>query len=112
LVKDVLIHEYASKHPELVVCNPPYIQLSEKTEMDMNVLDFEPSNALFVYDSDALLFYKRIIGLFSFDNMPIIYFELNPLTADELDMWCQEKGLKCIVKTDLSGKKRFARISK
>ena len=80
--------------------------------MDVNVLDFEPHLALFVYDSDPLLFYKIVIELFLDRQMPNIYFELNPLTADDLGLWCAEKGLNCQFRVDLSGKKRFAGISK
>lgn len=67
--------------------------------------------ALFVYDKDALLFYKRVIQLFVGKKMPHIYFELNPITANDLALWCNELDLNCLFKYDLSGKKRFARIS-
>ena len=47
----------------IVVSNPPYICESEKVSMKSNVLDYEPSTALFVPDSDPLLFYRRIAEL-------------------------------------------------
>ena len=47
----------------IVVSNPPYICESEKSSMRPNVLNFEPSSALFVPDSDPLLFYRRIAEL-------------------------------------------------
>jgi len=109
---DLLNEEYSFEHPDVVVCNPPYIKIEEKDAMGLNVLDFEPHLALFVYDDDALLFYKRVVELFIDKVMPHIYFELNPITADDLAIWCKEKGLICQFKNDLSGKKRFARISK
>ena len=112
-VKHDLLHEdYLLPHPDVVVCNPPYIKIEEKEEMGLNVLEYEPHLALFVYDKDALLFYKRVVELFMDKAMPHIYFELNPITADELALWCNERGLDCKFKYDLSGKKRFARISK
>ena len=45
---------------DVLTANPPYIRESEKTLMHTNVLDFEPGEALFVPDSDPLLFYRAI----------------------------------------------------
>ncbi len=44
----------------LIISNPPYVRLSEKTQMRTNVLNYEPSLALFVPDDDALCFYRAI----------------------------------------------------
>jgi len=44
----------------LVVSNPPYIRESEKALMKKNVLDYEPHTALFVTDTDPLVFYRKI----------------------------------------------------
>ncbi len=43
-----------------IVSNPPYVRLSEKERMHVNVLAHEPHLALFVPDNDALIFYKAI----------------------------------------------------
>lgn len=45
---------------DLVLSNPPYIKESEKEAMRANVLDWEPSLALFVPDEDPLLFYRAV----------------------------------------------------
>ena len=45
---------------DVIVSNPPYICDSEKAAMRPNVLDFEPSEALFVPDDDPLVFYRAI----------------------------------------------------
>ncbi|MCQ2118451.1 MAG: peptide chain release factor N(5)-glutamine methyltransferase [Bacteroidales bacterium] len=45
---------------DLILANPPYVMESQKAEMRVNVLDFEPSTALFVPDEDPLLFYRAI----------------------------------------------------
>lgn len=45
---------------DVLLCNPPYICEKEKSEMRKNVLDFEPPLALFIPDSDPLLYYKAI----------------------------------------------------
>ena len=45
----------------IIVSNPPYVRNSEKELMNKNVLDFEPHSALFVADSDPLVFYRAIL---------------------------------------------------
>lgn len=45
---------------DMILSNPPYIRESEKSGMRSNVLDFEPSQALFVSDDDPLVFYRAI----------------------------------------------------
>ncbi len=63
----------------IIVSNPPYIRNSEKPLMAENVLGFEPHKALFVSDSEPLVFYKAILKLA--ENLLIpdgrIYFEIN-----------------------------------
>ena len=62
LLKDVL--EGPSGFEEgifdLIVSNPPYVRESEKALMRTNVLDYEPSLALFVKDADPLVFYNAV----------------------------------------------------
>ena len=59
---DVLDTEQDFKYGEfdLILSNPPYVRESEKSEMRSNVLDYEPSMALFVPDDDPLVFYRAI----------------------------------------------------
>lgn len=45
---------------DVLLANPPYIMDSERTVMRKNVLGFEPELALFVPDSDPLVFYRAI----------------------------------------------------
>lgn len=45
---------------DLIISNPPYIPITEKSTMHKNVLDYEPHLALFVEDSSPLLFYDKI----------------------------------------------------
>ena len=46
----------------------------EKKEMENNVLDYEPSTALFVPDNDPLRFYRRIAEI---KKAPVVVFEIN-----------------------------------
>ena len=45
---------------DIILSNPPYILPSEKAQMRVNVLDFEPERALFVPQEDPMLYYRAI----------------------------------------------------
>lgn len=64
---------------DVMVSNPPYIAEKEKAEMEANVLDWEPSTALFVPDDDPLCFYRRIaaLGRVLLQEGGALYFEIN-----------------------------------
>lgn len=95
---------------DIIVSNPPYIDESEKTAMDANVLDYEPHSALFVPDDNPLLFYKAIadIAVDALMKGGGLYFEINPRHADEMVAMLQTKGFVNIRShRDISGKIRF-----
>lgn len=64
---------------DVIVSNPPYICEKERADMDNNVLSHEPSTALFVPDSEPLLFYRTIseISLKMLRKGASLYFEIN-----------------------------------
>jgi release factor glutamine methyltransferase len=94
------------------VSNPPYVLPSEKDSLSPEVLDFEPSMALFVEGLDSLLFYKHI--LLASRISPVtkrLYFELNPLTAEEVEQWARSEGFtRLTFRKDMQGKTRFLRV--
>ena len=51
---------FAASSFDFLASNPPYIMESEKAAMRGNVLDWEPGLALFVPDSDPLVFYRAV----------------------------------------------------
>lgn len=90
---------------DIVVSNPPYITEQEKQQMDANVLDYEPHTALFVPDTDPLLFYRRIASL---RLAPYLYFEINEAYGEELTRMLQHFGYQNnILKNDYYGKPRI-----
>lgn len=62
IVADVLSESltFADGSFDLVLSNPPYIMESQKAQMRANVLNYEPSTALFVKDEDPLVFYRAV----------------------------------------------------
>jgi release factor glutamine methyltransferase len=86
---DILAYEPAGKQFDIIVSNPPYIKENEKEAMHSNVLDWEPHTALFVPDSDPLLFYRTIAkkGLTLLKPGGSLYFEINRAHGKEtMDM--------------------------
>ncbi|MGN0234089.1 MAG: peptide chain release factor N(5)-glutamine methyltransferase [Bacteroidaceae bacterium] len=71
----------ASRHQtwDIIASNPPYIRETEATSMEDTVLKHEPHLALFVPDSDPLLFY-RAIGQYAMQHLERqgrLWFEIN-----------------------------------
>ncbi len=66
-------------HYNIIVSNPPYITESEKKDMEPNVLLYEPSQALFVSDSDPLVYYRHItmLAVDSLSSGGLLAFEIN-----------------------------------
>ncbi|MBQ7996053.1 MAG: peptide chain release factor N(5)-glutamine methyltransferase [Paludibacteraceae bacterium] len=92
----------------LIVSNPPYICESEKKDMRPNVLDYEPSTALFVPDSDPLLYYRRIASLFSNRPPVTLFFEINESYAAEVAAMMADLGYTGIrITKDIYGKDRI-----
>ena len=104
-----------SKGWNVIVSNPPYICEKEKADMEKNVLEHEPSIALFVPDEDPLKFYRAIAEYASSALKPegALYFEINPIYEKETREMLQSLGFKDIeTKEDAFGKKRMMRATK
>lgn len=101
---------------DAIISNPPYILSSEKSQMSAHVIAQEPHLALFVEGLDEVLFYRKIIALCKtiLNTNGTLYFELNPLTAEQVKIVAQESGLFSTVALfkDMSGKLRFLRAVK
>ena len=104
-----------SKGWNVIVSNPPYICEKEKADMEKNVLEHEPSIALFVPDEDPLKFYRAIAEYASSALKPegALYFEINPIYEKETREMLQSLGFKDIeTKEDAFGKKRMMKAKK
>ncbi len=91
---------------DIIVSNPPYIRMQEQAEMSHNVLDYEPHTALFVSDSDPLLFYRRIAEQ---KKAQVIYFEINQYLADETVAMLCGLGYAVTLRKDMFGNERMIR---
>ena len=109
--RDVLTYEHCvADWYDVIVSNPPYVTEAEKQEMEHNVLDWEPSLALFVPDTDPLRFYRRIavLGLEMLTSGGKLYFEINrAFGKDTVAMLC-ETGYRAVrLQKDISHNDRF-----
>ena len=97
---------------DMIVSNPPYICEKEKADMEKNVLEHEPSLALFVPDEDPLKFYRAIAEYASsaLKSGGTLYFEINPIYEKETREMLLKLDFKDIeTKEDAFGKKRMMR---
>lgn len=97
---------------DVIVSNPPYICDKERADMSDNVLSYEPELALFVPDSDPLLFYRAITRYASKALKPggRLLFETNTAYAHEVAQAMADEGFTAIeVRNDCFGKPRMVK---
>lgn len=93
----------------IIVSNPPYIAESESAMMQRNVTDYEPEMALYVPDSDPLLFYRAIARLS--DEMMLregfVALEINERFGNETAALFSEHGYSSQLQKDFRDKDRM-----
>lgn len=100
---------------DIIVSNPPYVRNLEKQEIKKNVLDYEPHLALFVEDTDALLFYRKIAQLALKNLTPngLLFFEINQYLGNETVELLENIGFVNIeLKKDIYGNDRMIKCKK
>ena len=107
---DILAGSLPEFRADILVSNPPYVTEKEKAEMEPNVLDWEPSLALFVPDDDPLRFYRRIATIGRDILLPggTLYFEINRMYGQDIVNMLKEAGYISVeLKKDLSHNDRM-----
>ena len=100
---------------DLIVSNPPYVLNSEKLKMKDNVIEFEPSSAVFVEDEDPLIFYKKIseLAFMSLNDNGKLFFEINEQFGNEIVSMLSHIGFVDIeLKKDANSKDRMIKSVK
>lgn len=100
---------------DIIVSNPPYICNREAADMHANVLRHEPHLALFVPDTDPLLFYRAIASyaMRSLRKGGWLLFECNTLYAHDTAQMASDMGFATsVVEDDCFGKPRFVKAQK
>lgn len=95
---------------DVIVSNPPYVEIAEQEQMQRNVLDYEPELALYAPEYDPLFFYRKILE-FSVEHLikyGFVYLEINERFGKEMQRLLQEFSFDEIrILKDLSGRDRF-----
>lgn len=110
-----ILNSFPDEKFDIIVSNPPYICEEEKANMEQNVLDFEPHTALFVPNTDPLLFYRSIAknAIKSLNPNGKLYYEINSRFADETVKMLEEIGFAGIeIRKDMYNRNRFAVATK
>ncbi|MDG1689639.1 MAG: peptide chain release factor N(5)-glutamine methyltransferase [Flavobacteriales bacterium] len=115
ITKDILEYKNEEKSWDMIVSNPPYIPISNKKHMHPNVVQNEPSQALFVENEEPLKYYQ-IISDFAINHLKKngkIYFEIHEDFAnDVVNLLSTKKHFKTTVHKDFQCKKRFVVATK
>ena len=99
---------------DIIVSNPPYIKEIEKEQMESNVLQWEPSLALFVPDNDPLLFYRTIAEKAKqmLTASGKLYFEINREHGTEVCEMLSQLGYKGLeLRKDFADNDRMVRAT-
>ena len=105
----------AAESWDIIASNPPYICNREAADMHANVLRHEPHLALFVPDTDPLLFYRAIASyaMRSLRKGGWLLFECNTLYAHDTAQMASDMGFATsVVEDDCFGKPRFVKAQK
>ncbi len=98
---------------DIIISNPPYIPQRDKTDMALNVLEYEPALALFVENDDPMLFYTAIAA-FAKDHLApggCIYLEIHEAMGDVVTATFRQYGFRTIeVRQDMQGRSRMVKV--
>lgn len=110
---DILHCHHLPKQFDVMVSNPPYIPYREKQNMQAQVINHEPSIALFVDDTNPLIFYATIAALGKQALRPNgqIFFEIHYDQGQNMLHLLDEMGYHAELRQDMYGKDRMVRAS-
>lgn len=104
-IKKSNLFENINETYDIIVSNPPYIEKEDMSDMDAQVLNYEPHSALFAED-EGLYFYKRIIheGKSFLNDGGKMIFECGHDQSDKIkDIFIREGYCNIKITKDLAG---------
>ena len=99
---------------DIIVSNPPYVRESEKHEIQKNVLQNEPHQALFVEDANPLIYYDKITDFakLHLTTNGVLFLEINQYLGKEMVTLLQQKKFKNIeLRKDIFGNDRMVKAT-
>ncbi len=109
-LQDDILNTRINQAFDIIVSNPPYVTQRQKSQMQANVLNYEPHTALFVPEDEPLLFYQAI-AKFALNNLTSggkIYLEINEeLGKPSRDLFLNHNYKNVKIHQDINGKDRI-----
>lgn len=117
---DILSHDIIDKLEfdyrsfDIIVSNPPYVCISEKENMHKRVLDYEPSEALFVNDEEPFIFYESIKNITDklLAEKGYCFVEINERFGASVKSLLKNECVYAEIKKDFKDKDRWIIIQK
>ncbi len=95
---------------DVLVSNPPYIPQGERSSLEVHVREHEPVQALFVPDSDPLIFYRELAEWARSDGASQVYLvaECHTDFASQVrELWSKLEVRVLRIHEDIFGRPRF-----
>ena len=109
-VAEIILNQTKNQKINILISNPPYVLQSEKEGLHNRVKNYEPHLALFVDDSDPILFYRKIALLAKkiLSNKGALYFECHTNYAEAIYQLLTEMRFTQVhLLKDMAGLNRF-----
>lgn len=104
-----LLEPFQGKKADLIICNPPYVSLSEYEVLDFSVKGYEPKHAL-VAEEDGLFFYRALSRQLPFflQRGAKVYLEIGSTQGLKVrDFFTESHWARVSIEKDLAGHDRF-----
>lgn len=106
LIQTSLFDWHPNRVFDVIVANPPYIDISQKKDLPMNVVRYEPESALFD-GGDGLSFYRQLARRQLVHAESTIYCEIPEDRTSELKAIFAATFASVRIDQDLNGKDRY-----
>lgn len=99
---------------DIIVSNPSYILKEAQKDVQRKILKYEPPIALYVEDSDPMIFNRKITQLAQRSLKPkgAVYLEINQYLKPQTEKLFHEMGFKSTCRRDVFGNPRTIKALK
>jgi len=96
---------------DVIVSNPPYISVQEKSEIDKHVVEYEPHTALFVPNEDPLVFYEALADFGKTHLKDFMMMDIHYLKGQAVKELFEQKGYTVELRKDIHGNDRMVKAT-
>jgi release factor glutamine methyltransferase len=109
-IAEIILNQTKNQKIDVLISNPPYVLASEKEGLHKRVKNHEPHLALFVDDTDPILFYRKIALLAQkiLSDKGVLYFECHTDYAEAVYQLLTTMNFEQVhLLKDMAGLNRF-----